>query len=144
MDAQDAYGIGFRCSTYEQKEDKIKFLMALVPGPTRIGFKQKCRNNFNIQSPTCPGAVHIKTNVQAAYNTQLGSSWTPWKGKEIAFLMELVPYPNSTVIHGNHQNNWAFRICLGVVPSFLAFGPCIVSSPLGLQPRGTCTSLDPL
>jgi hypothetical protein len=27
---------------------------------------------------------------------------------------------------------------------FLAFGTYIVSSPLGLSPQGTCTSLDPL
>jgi hypothetical protein len=27
---------------------------------------------------------------------------------------------------------------------FFAFQPCIMSSPLGLHPEGTCTSLDPL
>jgi hypothetical protein len=29
----------------------------------------------------------------------LGHSWTPWKGKEINFPMELVSCPNSSVYH---------------------------------------------
>jgi hypothetical protein len=58
--------------------------MALVPGPTKIEFDPNCRNNFNIQSPARPGAVHIKTNAQVAYDIQLGA-------KEISFQMELVP-----------------------------------------------------
>jgi hypothetical protein len=118
--------------------------MAPVRGLTKIGFNQNCQNNFNIQSPTHPGAVHIKTDAQVAYHIQLGSSWTPWKGKEVTFPMELVPYPNTSRINRNHRNNWTSRIYLGVAPPFLAFGLCIMASPLGLHLRGTCTSLDPL
>jgi hypothetical protein len=36
IDTQDAYEIGFGNSTYEWKEEKINFLMALVPSPTNI------------------------------------------------------------------------------------------------------------
>jgi hypothetical protein len=38
----DAYEIGFGLSTYARKEDEIKFPMALVLGPTKIGFDQNC------------------------------------------------------------------------------------------------------
>jgi hypothetical protein len=58
--------------------------------------------------------------------------------------MELVPYLNLSGINRDYRNNWTSRICLGVVLLFLAFGPCIVSHPLGLHPGGTCTSLEPL
>jgi hypothetical protein len=75
--------------------------MPLVPGTTKIGFDQNCQNKFNIQSPTHPGAVHIKTDAQVACDDQLGHSWTPWKGKEIKFTMGLVPCPNSSGINGN-------------------------------------------
>jgi hypothetical protein len=95
IDVHDAYGIGFGCSTYAQKENEIKFPDELVPRPTKIGFDQNCRNNFNIQSATRPRVVHIKTDAQVAYDMQLGRSWTPWKGKEISISMELVPCPNS-------------------------------------------------
>jgi hypothetical protein len=71
IDVQDAYEIRFGCYTYAQKEDKIAFPMAPVPGPTKRGFDQNYWNNVNIQSPTCPGAVHIKTDAQFAYNIQL-------------------------------------------------------------------------
>jgi hypothetical protein len=50
--------------------------------------------------------------------------------------MELVPCPNSSGINGDRRNNWMSRICLSVVLPFLAFGSCIVSSPLGLRPGG--------
>jgi hypothetical protein len=50
------------------------FLMALVLGPTRIRLDHNCRNNFNIQSQTHPGAVYIKTDAQVAYDIQLGRS----------------------------------------------------------------------
>jgi hypothetical protein len=68
IDVQHEYEIGFRRSTYSQKEDEINFPMELVPGPTKIEFDQNCRNNANIQSPTRPGAVHIKADAQVAYN----------------------------------------------------------------------------
>jgi hypothetical protein len=58
--------------------------------------------------------------------------------------MEQVPCPNSSEINGNRRNNWMSRICLGVTPPFLSFGPCIMCSPLVLRLGGTCTSLDPL
>jgi hypothetical protein len=76
-----------------------------VLGPNQIGLDQNCRNRVNIQSPTCLGVVHIKTDAQVTYDIQLGRSWTPCKGKEINFTMELVPCPNSIRIIGNHQNN---------------------------------------
>jgi hypothetical protein len=76
--------------------------MALVPCPTKIGVDQNCRNNFNIESPTHPEAIQIQTDTQVAYDIQLRHSWTPWKGNEIRFLMELVPYLNSFGINGNH------------------------------------------
>jgi hypothetical protein len=144
IDIQDTYKFRFGLSTYALKYDAIKFPMAPVPGPTKIGFGQNCRNNFNIWSPTHSGAIHIKTNAQVTYDIQLGHSWTPWKVKEIASPIELVPCPNSSGINRKHLKNWTSRICLAVAPSFLAFGPCIVSSPLGLHPGGTCTSLYPL
>jgi hypothetical protein len=118
--------------------------MAPVLGPTKIGFDQNYQNNFNIQSPTCPGAAVIKTDAQVTYNIQLGCSWTPWKGKEIYLSMELVPCPNLSRINREHQNNWMSRICLGVALPFVAFGSCIMSIPLGLRLGGTCTSLDSL
>jgi hypothetical protein len=65
--------------------------MELVPGLIEIGFYQNCQNNFNIQSPTHPGAVHIKTDTQVAYDIKLGHSSMPWKVKEISFPIELVP-----------------------------------------------------
>jgi hypothetical protein len=136
--------IRFGRSAYAHKEDEIVFPMSLVLGPTIIGYDQNCRNNFNIHSPTPPGVVHIKTDAQVTYDIQLGSSSTPLKGKEILFPMELVPFPNSSGINRNHQNNWTSKIYLGAAPMFLAFGPCIMSSPLGLHPGGTYTSLDPL
>jgi hypothetical protein len=139
IDVQDAYQIGFGLSAYTRKEDEIIFPMAY-----RIELDQNCRNNLNIQSPTRPGAVHIKTDAQVSYNIQLGHSWTPWKGKKINFPMELVPCLKSSRINGNHQNNLTSIICLSAAPPFMAFGPCIVSSPLGLHPGDTCTSLDPL
>jgi hypothetical protein len=40
--------------------------MALVPGPTKIGLDQNYQNNFNIQSPSGPGAIHIETDAQVA------------------------------------------------------------------------------
>jgi hypothetical protein len=99
---RDAYEIGFGRSTYVRKENEITFQMASVPGPTKIGFDQNCQNNFNIQSLTRLGAMHIKMGAQVAYDIQLGRSWTPWKGKEINFPMELVPCPNSSKINSNH------------------------------------------
>jgi hypothetical protein len=90
IDVHDAYQISFGHSTYAQKEDELTFPLVLVPGPTKIGLEQNCQNNFNIKSPTPPGAIHIKTDVQVAYDIQLGRSWSPWKGKEIRFPMELV------------------------------------------------------
>jgi hypothetical protein len=48
IDVYDAYQIGFGCSTYARKEDDKTFPMALVLGPTKIGFDQNYRNNFNI------------------------------------------------------------------------------------------------
>jgi hypothetical protein len=144
IDVHHTYEIRFGLSTYARKEDKINFPMALILGPNNIGFNQNCLNKCNIHSPTRLGAVYITTDAQDAYDIQLGYSWTPWKGKETTFTMELVPYPNSSEINRDCQKNWTSRICLGVTPSFLTFGPHIMSIPLGLHPEGTCTSLDPL
>jgi hypothetical protein len=144
INVQDAYQIEFGCSTYARKEDEIAFPKALVPCRTKIILDQNRWNNFNIQSPTHLGAIHIKTYAQVAYDIQLGHSWTPWKGKEIGFPMELVPCLKSSGINRNSRNNLMSRIYLGATPPFLAFGSCIVSSPLGLCPGVTCTSLDPL
>jgi hypothetical protein len=96
--------------------------MAPVPCPIKIGFDQNCRKSFNIQNPTHLGVVHIKTDAQVAYDIQLGRSWTPWKGKEITFPMELVPCPYSSGINGGRQNNWTSRICLGAAPPFWPLG----------------------
>jgi hypothetical protein len=74
IDVQDTYEIRFGCSIYARKEEGINFPMAPVPGPNKIGLHQNCSNNFNIESPTHPEVVHIKTNTQAAYNIQLGHS----------------------------------------------------------------------
>jgi hypothetical protein len=144
IDVQDGYQIRFGRSTYARKEKEIKFLMAVAPGQTKIILDKNCQNNFNIQSPTRRGAVHIKTDAQVAYNIQLGHSLLPLKGKEITLSMELVPCLKSSGIIGNHQNHLTSRIYLSVAAPFLAFGLCIVSSPLGLHPGVTCTSLYPL
>jgi hypothetical protein len=37
IDVQIAYYLRFRCSTYERKAKEIKFLMALVSCPSKIG-----------------------------------------------------------------------------------------------------------
>jgi hypothetical protein len=63
IDVQDVYDIRFVHSTYSRKEDEIRFPMALVLGPTKIRFDQNCQNNFNIQSLTYLGDIHIKTDV---------------------------------------------------------------------------------
>jgi hypothetical protein len=42
IDVQDAYEIRFGLSTYARKDDEIKFPMAPIPGPTKIGFDQNC------------------------------------------------------------------------------------------------------
>ncbi len=42
IDVQDASDLRFGCSTYARKEDEIKFPMAPVPDPTKIGFDQNC------------------------------------------------------------------------------------------------------
>jgi hypothetical protein len=55
--------------------------MALVSDPNKIGFDQNYQKKFNTQSPTHPGAEHIKTDAHVRYEIQLGRSWTPWKGK---------------------------------------------------------------
>jgi hypothetical protein len=133
IDIQDAYEIRFRCSTYARKEYEIKFPMESQPGQTKVGLDQNGQNNFNIQIPTSTGAVYIKTHAEVAYDIKLGCSWTPWKFKEITFPLELVPCLNSSGINGDHRNNWTSRICLSAGPPFLAFGPCIMSSPLGLH-----------
>jgi hypothetical protein len=70
----EVYQIGFGLSTYARKEDERNFPMELVPSPTRIGFDKNCQNNVNIQSPTHSEVVHIKTDVQIAYDIQLGCS----------------------------------------------------------------------
>jgi hypothetical protein len=48
IDVQDAYEIGFGRSTYERKEDEVNVPVALVIGPTKIGFDQNWQKNFNI------------------------------------------------------------------------------------------------
>jgi hypothetical protein len=63
IDVHDAYEIGFGHSIYARRENKISFSMELVPGPAKLGFDQNCWKKFNIQSPTRPGAVHIKTDA---------------------------------------------------------------------------------
>jgi hypothetical protein len=47
---------------YARKEDEATFPMESVGGSTKIGFEYNCRNNVNIQGPTCPGAAHNKTD----------------------------------------------------------------------------------
>jgi hypothetical protein len=74
IDVQDAYEIGFRRSTYAQKEDNINFPMTSVPGPTKIRFDQNFWNNVNTYSLSRPGVVHIKTDAQIAYDIQSGRS----------------------------------------------------------------------
>jgi hypothetical protein len=71
---QDAYEIGLGCFTYAWKEDEINFPMELVLGRNKMGLHHNYRNNFNIQSPTHLGAIHIKTDAQVTYNVQLGHS----------------------------------------------------------------------
>jgi hypothetical protein len=68
IDVQDAYEIRFGCSTYARKENEISFLIEPVPGPAKIVFDQNCQKKFNIQSPTCLGAIHIKIDDQVAYD----------------------------------------------------------------------------
>jgi hypothetical protein len=60
IDTQDAYEIGFGNSTYEWKEDKINFLMALVPSPTKITFN------------------HVKIIHPVLYYRYLGSKTTSY------------------------------------------------------------------
>jgi hypothetical protein len=79
IDVEDTYEIGFGCSTYAQKEDELKFPMAPIIDPTKIGFAQNYQNNFNIHSSTHQGVVDIKTDAQVVYDIQLERSWTPWK-----------------------------------------------------------------
>jgi hypothetical protein len=67
IDVQHACKIGFRLSTYSQKDDEITFPILLVLGSTKMGFDKNCQNNVSIQSPTRPGAGHIKTDAQVAY-----------------------------------------------------------------------------
>jgi hypothetical protein len=74
---QDTYEIRFGRSTYPRNEEDTNFPMALVSGPTQIRLNQNFGNNFNIQSATHPGVVHITTDAQVAYDNQLGHSWTP-------------------------------------------------------------------
>jgi hypothetical protein len=66
----DVYDTVFGCSTYARKEDETNVPMPPVPDPTKIGVQLNCRNNFNIQSPTRPGAVFIKTDAQVTYDIQ--------------------------------------------------------------------------
>jgi hypothetical protein len=40
IDVYDSYDVGFGHSTYERKEDGIKFPVAPVPRPSKIGFNQ--------------------------------------------------------------------------------------------------------
>jgi hypothetical protein len=72
IDVLDTYHIVFGHTTYTGKEDETNFPMALVLGPTKIGFDQNCRNNFNIQSPTHPGVVHINTDAQVTQTSNWG------------------------------------------------------------------------
>jgi hypothetical protein len=102
IDIREAYEMEFIHSTYAREGNEKNFPVALVPGPTKIGLDHNCQNNVNMQSPTHPGAIHIKTDAQVSYDIQLGSPWTPWKGKEISFPIELVPWPNSSRINRNH------------------------------------------
>jgi hypothetical protein len=71
IDVQDRYQIGSGRSTYARKEDELTFPMELVPDPTKVGLNPNYQNHFNIQSPTSPGAIHIKTDAQVAYDIQL-------------------------------------------------------------------------
>jgi hypothetical protein len=66
IDVHDAYQIGFGRYIYARKEDEITFQMEVVLGPNKIGLDQNYQNNFNIQSPSGPGAIHIETDAQVA------------------------------------------------------------------------------
>jgi hypothetical protein len=74
IDVHDAYKIGFRRSAYVWKEAEIDFPMAPFPSTNKIGFDQNCHNSLNIQSPTHPVAVDIKTDPQVAYDIKLRRS----------------------------------------------------------------------
>jgi hypothetical protein len=76
------------------------------PSSTRIGLQShpNCQNyigesthksnsEFSSSPVRNPGADHMKTDVQVAYDIQSGRSLTLWKDKEIIFPMGLVSYP---------------------------------------------------
>jgi hypothetical protein len=100
---QEAYEIGFGLSTYALKDDEVSLPMASVTCPNKIELYQNCPNNFNIQSPTHPRAVHIKIDAQVVYGIQLGCSCNSWKGKERTFPMELISCQNSSAINKKCQ-----------------------------------------
>jgi hypothetical protein len=73
----------------------FKFHMASSPANNEISRYGKSKSNSNSSSGPTPnlGAIHLKTNVQVAYDIQLGCSWSLWKDKELMFPMGLVSYP---------------------------------------------------
>jgi hypothetical protein len=55
--------------------------------------EHKSNLEFSLSPVWNPGACHIKTDVQVAYDKQSGRSWTHWKDKEIIFPMEPASHP---------------------------------------------------
>jgi hypothetical protein len=50
IDVQNAYELRFVHSTYAQKAKEIKFLMTLVPCPTKIGVIRNYQNSTDFQN----------------------------------------------------------------------------------------------
>jgi hypothetical protein len=50
IDAQIAYDLHFRYSTYERKAKEIRFLMAPVSRPTKIGVVRNHQNSTDLQN----------------------------------------------------------------------------------------------
>jgi hypothetical protein len=72
INVHDTYKIEFGHFTYARKEHEINILVELVLGPNKIIFHQNCQNNFNIQSPTHPGAVTLKLPPRSHITSNCG------------------------------------------------------------------------
>jgi hypothetical protein len=111
----------------------FKFYTASSPPDNEISWYGKFKSS---SGPTQnPGAVHLKIDVQLAYDIQLGCSWTLWKYKEIMFQMGLVPYPTKIRVDQNGQNKLSFQKlsrCCDTVFRSLGHVSCL--SPIGVCP----------
>jgi hypothetical protein len=61
----------------------------------------KSNSEFNLSPIWNLGEVDLKTDVQVAYDIQLGRSWTCLKDKEIIFPMGLVSYTTKIWVNQN-------------------------------------------